>query len=93
MQLMPILMGDRACRIDASGATESTAAATSSSLGGPIGPVGPIEAVEPKGVSTGLHGRIIPMQPVLRGCRSCRPLQSMQLWHSPQSIQIDLWAL
>jgi len=36
-------------------------------LGGPIGPVGPIEAVESNGVSTGLCGKIIPTQPVLRG--------------------------
>jgi len=46
---MPILMRDRACRIDASRATESTATTTSSLLGGPIGPVGPIDAVESNG--------------------------------------------
>jgi len=59
IQLMPaILMEDAAYRIDASGATESTAATTSSSLGGPWGPiglVGPIGAVESNGVSTGLY--------------------------------------
>jgi len=65
IQLMPILMRDRACRIDASGATESTATTTSSFLGGPWGPiglVGPIGAVESNGVSTELYGRI-PIQP------------------------------
>jgi len=36
-------------------------------LGGLIGPVGPIEAVESNGNSTELYGRIIPIQPVLRG--------------------------
>jgi len=57
MRLVPILMRDRACRIDASRATKSTAAAASSLLvgpGGPIGLVGPIGAVESNGVSTGV---------------------------------------
>ena len=49
IQLMPILMRGRACRIDASGATESTATTTSSLLGGLIGLVGPIGAVESNG--------------------------------------------
>ena len=63
---MPILMRGRACQIDASRATESTATTTSSFLGGPwgpTGPVGPIGAVESNGVSTELYGRIfLPIQ-------------------------------
>jgi len=100
IQLMPaILMEGPDCRIDASGATESTATTASSFLGcpwGPIGLVGPIGAVESNGISTELYGRIFQYNCCRNACRRRRLLLLLQLLrvlclHS--RFESMLWAL
>ena len=85
-------MRDRACRIDAPGATESTATTSSSSLGG----LDQSFVLDRSVVEIDWIPRRCMESNILqydRSCRSCRPPLLMQLWHSPQSIRIDLWAL
>jgi len=58
-------------------------------LEGLIGPVGPIGAVESNGISTELCGRIVPMQPVLRGLSILPAVAVAAAAAPPQSIRID----
>jgi len=89
MQLMPaILMEGPDCRIDAARGTESICR----SWGSNRSLLQDRSVVEINRIPRRRVEDNAPMSAAW-ACRSGRPMLLLQLWHSPQSIRIDLWVL